>query len=111
VTTPPPAVHIARHPVVITALLDKHTVDHLGYCRGCELPQAGPMRWPCTLWVTATRARALVGSPEVRLLALHDLVDARAEGRIQGHDVDALIERLTIQLEKDGIVTGDFLND
>jgi hypothetical protein len=40
---------IAGLPGVASSLLMAHTADHLGYCRGCELPQGGPMRWPCTL--------------------------------------------------------------
>lgn len=40
---------IAGFPGVAGSLLVAHTADHLGYCRGCELPQGGPMRWPCTL--------------------------------------------------------------
>lgn len=44
---------------VAGSLLMAHTSDHLGYCRGCELPQAGPMRWPCTL-VHLARAAARI---------------------------------------------------
>jgi hypothetical protein len=43
------SVLIAALPGVGGALLIAHIADHLGYCRGCELPQGGPMRWPCTL--------------------------------------------------------------
>lgn len=108
---PPLTQQLARQPLVVAALLATHTTDHLGYCRGCELPQTGPMRWPCTLWSIATRARSMINDPDVRLLTLYDLVDARAEGRLTGHVVNATIDRMTIELRKAGVIKGDLLND
>ncbi len=68
-------------------LLRRHVADRLGHCRGCALPQAGPTRWPCTLWQVATVARAAVrrrrlppsgvAAPPVRAGA----VDLRRGGR------------------------------
>jgi hypothetical protein len=55
---PPLAAEIAEMDGVADRLIAGHVADPLGYCRGCELPQAGPMRWPCTLWAVATTARA-----------------------------------------------------
>lgn len=108
----PPLTHqLARQPLVVASLLATHTTDHLGYCRGCELPQAGPQRWPSTLWTVATRANTIVDDPDVHLLTLYDLVDARAEGRLTGAPVDAKITRMTAELRRAGVIKGDLLND
>lgn len=56
----PLAAEMAQLDGVAERLLAAHVSDARGYCRGCELPQAGPMRWPCTLWAVATTARAAI---------------------------------------------------
>lgn len=44
-------------PGVVDLLLDAHVQDGAGYCRGCRLPQAGHMKWPCSLVAYARQAR------------------------------------------------------
>lgn len=53
------ATELAKLPGVADRLLLVHIADQLGYCRGCELPQGGPQRWPCTLWHIADVARTV----------------------------------------------------
>ncbi len=55
---PPLAAEMAKLPGVALTLLRRHTADPAGYCRGCQLPQGGYTRWPCTLYAAATAARA-----------------------------------------------------
>jgi hypothetical protein len=50
------AEELAQLPGVAVQLLQRHTADATGHCRGCQLPQAGLTRWPCTLWLIATTA-------------------------------------------------------
>lgn len=38
-------------------LLARHVADARGHCRGCELPQAGATRWPCTIHAIGTALR------------------------------------------------------
>jgi hypothetical protein len=63
---------------VADALIAVHVADPLGYCRACELPQGGPKRWPCTLWIVATTARAVLHS---RLEAGDELARRRRTAR------------------------------
>ena len=52
------AQQIARLPGGADVLLARHSADHLGHCRECSLPQAGPVRWPCTLVAVARLVKA-----------------------------------------------------
>lgn len=44
---------------VAARLIADHQRDSRGYCRGCQLPQAGAQVWPCTLFTSATQAEKL----------------------------------------------------
>ena len=55
----PIAVALAAMPGVVERLLAAHYPDPQGYCHGCRLPQAGFLKWPCSLVVYARQARAL----------------------------------------------------
>ena len=56
----PLAALLAQMPGVADKLLACHVSDASGYCRGCYLPQGGLVRWPCSLYVVATEARAAI---------------------------------------------------
>ena len=52
------AAEMAKLPGVADGLLRRHVTDDRGYCRGCQLPQGGFTRWPCTLYAVAVAARS-----------------------------------------------------
>ena len=41
-------------------LLAGHVADRTGCCPLCSLPQGGPQRWPCTLYLVAFAASGLL---------------------------------------------------
>jgi hypothetical protein len=55
----PIAAAFAGMPGVVERLLAEHYADPQGYCHGCRLPQAGYLKWPCSLAENARQAREL----------------------------------------------------
>lgn len=50
---------LAGMPEVWSTLLDRHTVDERGRCRGCRSQVGLGERWPCTLYRAAAQARRI----------------------------------------------------
>lgn len=53
-------------PSAMNRILEEHTADSTGHCRGCRYPTTAPPVWPCRLWEIAeetTRIRNAAGKP------------------------------------------------
>jgi hypothetical protein len=47
---------VMSSPNAVGRILDEHSADSTGHCRGCRYPTVAAPVWPCRLWEIAEEA-------------------------------------------------------